>query len=368
MAGRWAGLAATVVVASVLAGCALPFSAPRRLPLGVDVGWVEVGPPAMPLMTAARAKQVHAAGAGLARVEFRSQPYFGAINASFDRGYGKIVQNLAAAHVQVLGLLDYTTVSGGQSAWDQGGSSNSTSGGANAYTRQFARTAAAIMSTFRGRVRYWEIWNEPNAWHHNNGGGRYSGGTFMYPNTYAALLRETYHQAVQVDHIPVTIVSGGLLGGAFGGNYSPANSGAVYLQQVFACWKAQGVHPYPLDAVGQHLYIAQGGIAGSVVTAAQVSEYLRWVHDVPVRYGAPHLPTFLTEVGWSSGQVGGADKARNLRTALTVATRTPYVHAFVWFNLQSGNGMRYGLYHPSGAPSAADRAYRQLAHGWMRGG
>ena len=368
VAGMRAWTAGALAATLLLAGCALPFGGSRRLPLGVDVGWVEVGPPAMAQMTAAKARRVRAAGAGLARVEFRSQPFFGTTQAAFDRGYGKVVQNLNAAHVQVLGLLDYTTVGGGQSAWNRGGSSTRTSGGANAYTRHFARTAAAIMRAFRGRVRYWEIWNEPNAWHHNDGGGRYSGGTYMYPNTYAAMLRETYHQAVQVDHLPVTIVSGGLLGGAFGGNYDRANSGAVYLQQVFACWKAQGVHPYPLDAVGQHLYIAQGGVAGSVVTSAQVSEYLRWVHDVPTHYGLPHMPTFLTEVGWSSGQVGGPDKARNLRTALTVASHTPYVHAFVWFNLQSGNGMRYGLNHPNGAPSAADRAYRQLAPIWMRGG
>ncbi len=352
----------TVFAALLLVGCASKPSDPR-LPLGVNVGWVVQGPPALVSMTPTEAALVHSTGAGLARVEFRTTPFFNQTSAAFYEDYGQVIANLAAQHVQVLGLIDYTTVPGGQSAWTVNGATGRLTSGANAYTEQFATTAAAIMKHFQGQVQYWEIWNEPNASTQENDGVD-TGGTFMYPNNYAALLQETYHQAVAVDHLNVVIVSAGLLGGAYGGVYSAANSGANYLQSVFECWQAQKVSPYPLDAVGQHLYIAQGGVAGSLVTQSQVQEYLNWVHEVPIAFGMKNVPTFLTEVGWNSHQVGSSDKAENLATALGVAEKTPYVHALVWYNLQSAGTADYGLFRSNGTPSLALANYKKIAASW----
>ncbi len=365
MSSMWrAGWAITVAGLLLVGGCGRAAASPVRLPLGVDVGWVVNGPPASVALTAAKASEIKATGAGLARVEFRTSPFFGQVNPAFYQDYDQVVQNLAQAGIQVLGLIDYATVSGAQSAWTQNGASNAVSSGANAYTAQFAQTAAAIMAHYKGKIRYWEIWNEPNAWTQNDGGGVYSGGTFMYPNNYAALLQQTYDQAVGVDHLPVTIISAGLLGGAFGGAYTAQNSGATYLAQVFQSWHAQGLQSFPLDAVGQHLYIAQGGNAGDVVSAAQVAEYLNWVHQVPLEFGSKGLPTFLTEVGWNSSQVGATDKQQNLETAIGVAEKTAYVHALVWYNLQSSGTARYGLYQAGGTPSPSLAAYRKLAAAW----
>jgi hypothetical protein len=370
-------LLGAAAAAALCVACALPLAA-RRLPLGVDVGWV-VGDNGAPLLTPGLAASVAASGAGLARVEFRTGPFFGGLGpghcppssalcareqlagwSALYAAYDHVVANLAAHHVAVLGLLDYTTVGGGQAAWTADNAEHGQGDGTNPYTRAFAATAAQIMAHYRGRIRYWEIWNEPNAWTRSAAGGVYSGGSFLYPSNYAALLLATYRQAVGVDHLPVTLISGGVFGHSIGGVYSAQNAGAVYLRQVFARWKAAGVRRYPLGGIGQHLYITQGG----AVTAAQVTEYLRWVHQVAVDYGLPSLPTYVTELGWTTASVGPALQARNLSVALAAARALPYVRTVVVFNLRNGPGLDYGLYAAGGQPEPALAAFRQAAAAW----
>lgn len=374
------------MLAVTLTGCAA--LAPARPPLGLDVGWV-VDDSGKLLMTPGAAGKVSAAGAGLARVEFRTGPFFGdgtgpgvgpgdcpfaqamcdqrrqAGWTAFFAAYDQVVRNLAAQHVQVLGLLDGSTVAGGQAAWTADNAEHdapSGGTGANAYTTAFASTATDIMAHYRGRIRDWEIWNEPNAWTKSGPGGTYSGGSFMYPSNDAALLQATDHEAKQVRHLPVTLISGGVFGHSIGGVYTAQNAGADYLRQVFARWRSEGLDRYPLDAVGQHLYISQGG----AVTAAQVGRYLGWVHAVPVAYGLPKMPTFITEMGWTTGSVSAAQQAANLTTALAAAHAAPYVATVVVFDLRHSPGLDYGVYSASWQPTPALDAFRQAAGGWRR--
>lgn len=379
----WLPVMAIALLAALAACAMLP---PSRPPLGLDVGWV-VDDSGTLLMTPDAAAKVSAAGAGLARVEFRTGPFFGdgtgpGVGAAacpfaqalcdqrrragwtaFYAAYDQVVRNLTAQHVQVLGLLDGSTVAGGQGAWtadnaEHDGPSGGT--GANAYTAAFAPVAADIMAHYRGRIRYWEIWNEPNAWTKSGAGGTYSGGSFMYPSNYAALLQATYHAAKEVRHLPVTIISGGVFGHSIGGIYTAQNAGADYLRQVFGRWRSEGLARFPLDAVGQHLYISQGG----AVSAAQVARYLNWVHAVPAAYGLPKMPTFVTELGWTTGSVSAAVQGANLTTALGAARAAPYVATVVVFNLRHGPGLDYGVYTASWQPTPALEAFRRAAQGW----
>jgi hypothetical protein len=371
-----AGVLAALGVAALLGAAPRP---PARLPLGVDVGWV-VDQNGNLLLTPAVAASVRAAGAGLARVEFRTGPFFMAGTApgdctfsasfcamyrqvgwpAFYQAYDRVVAELAREHVQVLGLLDYTTVAGGQQAWTAGNAEHGLGTGANAYTAKFARYAAAIMSHYRGRIRYWEIWNEPNCWSQNPEPGVYTGCTYMYPSNFAALLEAVYRLAVERDHLPVFLISGGLFGQSIGGVYSPDRAGATYLQDVFAAWRADHVRPYPLDAIGQHLYISQGG----PVTAAELEEYLDWVHQVAVRYGAPDLPTVVTEIGWTTDSVSPQVQAANLALSLRVLRAEPFVLGTVVFDLKDGPGLDYGLYTASGQPTPAWSAFHAAARLW----
>lgn len=371
---RRAATAVALVLALLLtASCARPALPGSGRPLlGVDVGWV-VSNAGDILMTPSAARQVAGTGADLARVEFRTTPFAAtpcvfAASAVCQQGqrlawqltfhaYDQVVAHLAAAHVQVLGLLDYTTVDGSQADWTADNAEHGLGSGANAFTARFAAAAEMIMAHYAGRIRLWEIWNEPNAWTRSGPGGTYSGGTFMYPSNYAALLEAVYRDAVLEHHLPVTLISGGVFGHSIGGVYSPQNAGAVYLDQVFGYWKRQGLRRMPLDGVGQHLYISQGG----AVTPAQVQEYLGWVHGVAARLAGPGVPTYVTEMGWKRGPVTPAQQARNLQVALAAARAEPYVRAVVVFDYR---GSGYGLYSAAGLPQPALAAFRAAAARW----
>jgi hypothetical protein len=365
---------ALLLSAVLAAGCARTVPGARGPLFGLDVGWV-VSDAGDVLMTPGVARQVAATGADLARVEFRTTPFQAGTACFFAQAavcaqareaawrltfqaYDQVVSNLAAAHVQVLGLLDYTTVSGTQADWTADNAEHGLGTGANPFTEEFAATAERIMAHYAGRVRLWEIWNEPNAWTRSGPDGTYSGGTFMYPSNYAALLEAVYHDAVVVHHLRVTLISGGVFGHSIGGIYSPQNAGATYLAQVFAAWKREGIRRAPLDGVGQHLYISQGG----AVTAAEVEEYLGFVHGVALRATGRDIPTYVTEMGWKRGPVSPAAQAENLRVALAAARAEPYVRAVVVFNYR---GLGYGLYSAAGAPEPALAAFRAAvtAHG-----
>lgn len=364
----------------LLAGCAQ--SAPAhssssgtaRPLLGVDVGWV-VANSGQIIMTPQVADHVAAAGAQLARVEFRSSPFIAGAcaftaaicsqetavaTAQMYKTYDQVVANLTAKHIQILGLLDYTTLAGGQAAWTANNAENGLGTGSNPYTEQFAQTAEQIMAHYQGKIHLWEIWNEPNAWTKSEGATTYSGGSFMYPSNYAALLKETYQAAVVQHHLPVTLISGGLFGQSIQGVYSRSGAGATYLSSVFSYWKKAGMTHFPLDAIGEHLYITQG----SSVTTAQVQQYLNWVHQVAVGYGDPTLPTYITEMGWKRGPVTPQLQASNLQVALAAAHAESYVHGVIVFNL---TGLGYGIYSSSFTPEPSLTVFQAAAKLWATG-
>ncbi len=371
-------LPALALALALVAGCARTgatgapgqASAPRLL--GLDVGWV-VSNSGQILMTPQVAQQVGATGANLARVEFRTTPFLSATTCVFTaaickqrqqlawqqayQAYDEVFANLAAAHVQVLGLLDYTTVSGTQAQWTADNAEHNLGTGANPFTAAFAQTAEQIMAHYEGKIHLWEIWNEPNAWTQSGPNGTYSGGTFMYPSNYAALLEATYQDAVVQHHLPVTLISGGVFGHSIGNVYSAQNAGAQYLDDVFAYWKQDGVKRYPLDAVGEHLYISQGG----PVTTGQIQEYLNWVHTVAQSYTGQDIPTYVTEIGWTRNAVGAQQQAQNLQVALAAAQAEPYVRGLVVFNFK---GMGYGVYSSAGTPEPSLPIFQTVAKSW----
>ncbi len=75
------------------------------------------------------------------------------------------------------------------------------------------------------------MWNEPNAWTQNDGGGSFSGGSFMYPSNFAYLLKQTYSQ-IHNSNVPIKIVSGGVFGHDIAG-FNTSGAGADYLDSVY---------------------------------------------------------------------------------------------------------------------------------------
>jgi hypothetical protein len=263
--------------------------------------------------------------------------------------------------------------------------------GDNSYLSDFSEQAALILvSHFQGRVGLWEVWNEPNAYTSYSEEDGYTGGTFIYPSNFAWLLRHVYEDVGITD---AQFVSGGVLGHDLGGlpasvEGSPvtkrgdpmtpgygtrayraplgpeaisgadgagvAESGADYLRATYdqgkenAGWDdVLATHgSYPLDGVGQHLYVDQGGGA----SAGKIGAYLLEVRNAYTAYegAGTTKQTYVTEVGWATNMVSETTQAENLRIAYGEFRETDYLQAAFWFQLRdiTAAGLFYGLLTP----------------------
>jgi hypothetical protein len=276
--------------------------------------------------------------------------------------YDDVVDKARAANLQVLGLLSNESMRGDQSEWLANNAEQLGGDGDNAYIRHFARDVAGVLARhFADRVTTWEIWNEPNAWTQATAPGVFSGGSFMYPSNFAWLLKRSY-AAIKTEQPTTssTVISGGLFG--LDGRGSPAtraikgaslvngrtincasnvSSGADYLCLTYAAgvntagWRAPD---YPLDRIGQHLYVDQGG----ATSVDKITAYLDDVRQAYLQYEgvSTRKQTEVTEIGWFANpseadfETTQARAADNLRIAYATFSDVPYVSRAYWFNIQ----------------------------------
>jgi hypothetical protein len=313
------------------------------------------------------------AGAGWVRINFRLGKCFADWTSSSDicAGadaltalgiYDEVVDKAHASNLRVLGLLTNESMRGDQTEWLANNSERLGGNGDNAYARRFARDVAGVLARhFADRVNAWEVWNEPNAWTENPSPGVFAGGSFMYPSNYAWLLKRSY-AAIKTEqpNTSSTVISGGLFGhdgdgapgsaGIKGASLvngrnitcaSSASSGADYLCLTYAAgvssagWVAGA---YPLDRVGQHLYVDQGA-------STSVDNIKRYVDDVRhayVQYEGVNTgkQTEITEIGWFANPSSAdfattqARAAENMRIAYSTFSAIPYISRAYWFNIQ----------------------------------
>ena len=307
--------------------------------------------------------------------------------------YDTVVDNARAEGLQVLGLLSNESWPGSQTDWQANSAEWAGGSGDNGYLVAFSVNAARVLAQhFAGRVVAWEVWNEPNAYTTYSPITGYTGSTFIYPSNFAWLLRRVYEE---VDAAGVTVpsfVSGGVFGHDLPSALTPSRtgverkrgdpqtpgysvpggskpalsmsadpialkSGADYLRatyahgMAFAGWSQfQATHGiYPLDGLGQHLYVDQGG----ATSAAKIAAYLSAVRAVALEHPeAPPPPTWITEIGWATNQVSQPTQAANLRTAYDQFAAAGYVAVPFWFQLRdiAGANLYYGLLTPFDPP------------------
>ncbi|HEX2326603.1 MAG TPA: hypothetical protein VHQ00_14500 [Chloroflexota bacterium] len=117
-------------------------------------------------------------------------------------------------------------------------------------------------------------------------------------------------------------------------------SGARYLAatyrqgQTHAGWdEVRGrLGSYPLDAVGQHLYIDQG----ANVSATTLRGFLDDLRRAYLAFEGPATAkgTLVTEFGWTSPGVDAPVQADNLQSAFAIIRALPYVRGAFWFTVQ----------------------------------
>jgi hypothetical protein len=275
--------------------------------------------------------------------------------------YDRIVADAQRHHLKVLGGLSNEAWHGIAPHW-QGNSVEAAGGdGVNRYIEDFAEQAAGrLIEHYAGNIDVWEVWNEPS-----------QPNTFMYPSNFAQLLARVYATAKARGVTNSRLVSGGITSlQDVKGNFTAASSGADYLREVYAQgrriagWDAIKAQygSYPLDGIGQHIYLDEFGTAASANIRAAL-ELLRAAY-VDGEGGSTPKQTFITEFGWTTNNLAEQTQADNLQTAYSTFKEISFVAQAYWFFLRDepGPGLFFGLLRADSSEKPAWNAYRTFAN------
>jgi hypothetical protein len=328
--------------------------------------------------------------------------------------YTEVVQQAQSGGLKVMGLLSNESWKGSQTQWTAGNAETRGGTGDNRYVKDFAEKGAGVLAKhFNGQsgrplIAEWQVWNEPNAWTYRDATGNPAGGTFIYPSNFAWLLKRSHVTIKASGATPAqTVIAGGIFGHDIGGATmtvvedgtrrrvtkfgtlagtslarpvvvpQPAGkppapetaqtctssmpSGADYLCQTYdmgirkAGWQAGA---YPLDHVGQHLYVNPG----AETTSAKLDSYLQELRNAYAAFEGTDTGkrTHLTEFGWETrpGYATTYVQAKNLETAYTTFRNTTYVGRAYWFSVQDipEGDIYYGLVDGDGEQKCGTQA------------
>ena len=350
------------------------------------------------------------AGAGWVRINFRLGTCYANWTSPGCNGrtalqvYDEVVNRARSQNLQILGLISNESWPGGQSQWIANNAEVAGGDGDNAYAQAFAASVAGpVAQHFATRIGWWEVWNEPNAWTFRDGAGNPAGGSFLYPSNFAWLLKRS-HAAIKAARADAVVVAGGLLahdqGGAsffvgadgrprreirHGERIGPRRSartadityassacvesrpsGAAYLCDLYLMGRAEAGWPRdasPLDHIGLHLYVDQGG----TTSVSKLTTYLGEIRAAYTAYegSSTGKRIEMTEAGWTETFVSRATQATNVRIMYEALRGTSYVGRGYWFAVQDipEGGLYYGLLDGDGRQKPAFTAYQQATTG-----
>jgi hypothetical protein len=247
---------------------------------------------------------------------FRDEVYWGQVekrrgHLAFPNQLGELERVIESAHargVEPLLILDYGNVS-----YDGGGYPQTEEA-----IEAFARYAEFVVEHFKGRVRYYEIWNE---W--NGGIGvdkRFRTATARQASSYLPLLKKVYPRIKAID--PSITVLGGAVAPAPG-----------YRQWVMDLMELGG-GSY-MDGLSLHQYVFDKDPSNP----EQLAQWLQSLHaDIGSRPNGRDLPIYITEVGWPThfGQNRTSpDLAAAYLSRLFFSLRTlDFVKGIWWYDLR----------------------------------
>lgn len=322
-------------------------------PHGTQTGWA-IDDSGNILITDAMADRLAQSGAGWVRLNFRLGPY-PSDTAAFYTAYDTIVNRLRSRGLQVVGLMSNESWPGSQADWQANNWENTGGDGYNSYIDQFGYAFARMAAHWQSQIKYWEIWNEPDCWGNNPAPGVYEGCSYIYPSNFGAMLTHCHSQVRYYNNIPVQVISGGLFGHDIAG-FTWSGSGAQYLDSTYnVCinytgkfaWTLAAYGSYPLDGVGQHIYINQGG----ALSTSWFGTYLDYVHNVVTAWegGGSTKKTWLTEWGWTTASVNETTQGNNINNAFNIIKGRSYVLCALQFQLDDNvpGNMYYGLFRPN---------------------
>lgn len=308
------------------------------------------------LLTGSVIDRIVASGATIIRVNFRLGPY-SQDTSQFYSTYDTIVNSLRSKGLQVVGLMSNESWKGSQTDWTANNWEHTGKDGNNTYIDQFCYAFVRMAKHWEGKIQYWEIWNEPNAYSTSSSPGVYQGSTYLYPSNFAAMLTQCHSQVHYYNHINVQIISGGLFGHTING-YNTSSSGADYLDSTYYTgtqytgkfsWAKAAYGSYPLDAIGEHLYVDQNGS----LNTSGLNSYIDAVHAVITKWEGANTTkkTWITEFGWTTKAVSEAVQSGNLSSAWNILKKKSYIAQSLWFQLDDNppSQLYFGIYRTDGS-------------------
>ncbi len=220
----------------------------------------------------------------------RHEPY----RSAWDK-YDTIV-DLAEAHdVAIIARLEAPP------AWSRAyGTERGAFGPPDSY-QDFADYAAAVVDRYRGRIRFYQIWNEPNIYPE-------WGNQPVDPEGYTALLCLAYQRIKAIDPDAV-VISGAMAQTSELGTQNPDYQGnnlmdTIFLQRMYAAGAGDC-----FDIVAVNNYMLWSGPTDHRMTQREINfSRPMWVRDVMVANGDAAKPIWLSEMNSNAAPEGISDQ------------------------------------------------------------
>lgn len=247
--------------------------------------------------------------------------------------YDRAISRLAGSGVNIIGVLNTAP------AWATPFPGD-TAGRPSYYAPDpaaFARFASAVVTRYRDRVRFWQVWNEPENvryWQPQPD-----------PAAYAALLRAAYPAIKSADPNAV-VLSAGVV---------PTNIGFLRAIADNGAWGS-------FDILAVHPYVDPFSPENGQIGAGDVSAVKTLVESLGRK------PIWATEFGWSTGPADrdprGVDEETQASFLVRASTllRAAGIEKIIWYNLKDTEPRNlYGLLRGAGGPADLSQPKPSLA-------
>ena len=248
--------------------------------------------------------------------------------------WDRLVNEANARGIRVLLILDY-----GNRFYDDGDKPISPEA-----VIAFTRYAAFVAGYFKGRVHYYEIWNE---WDHRTGNTRPGDAA-----SYVPLAKSVYHAVKEADP-GATVLAGAV---------TPEGIRRGFLAQIVRLGILEAA-----DALSLHTYVHCRRDRAPEDWAAWMREIDRELR----RLSGRSISLFITEMGWPShsGACGISleEQGRYLARMFLLAKALPFIDGVWWYDLQN-DGLdpanrehNFGLLGNDMTPKPAYEALRSIS-------
>jgi hypothetical protein len=238
--------------------------------------------------------------------------------------WNTFINRAVAANIQPVVILDY-----GNPFYDNGNKPIS-----DAAIQGYVNYAKFVVTQFRGRVKYYEVWNE---W--DSTLGNTTNGT---PATYAKLVAAVVPAIKAIDPSIVVLIGGGTMGSVRDGWLSKIAAQGAFSPSVGA------------DGAVVHAYLYNRPLSGDwgYTTPEQYAVWISQVHDKLRAATGTSINFYITETGWptysGNGGVSEAAQKEYFQRTLYLTASLPFIKGLWWYDLMDDGTSATNVEHHFG--------------------